>query len=243
VQEPSGVTTRRALSIIIPAYNESGNILGTLDNVSAALAPLALDAEVLVIDDGSRDGTGALVTSHAARFPGVRLLVNERNLGFGATYRRGVEAATRGHIVMVHGDNAWGAGTLRELFSHVGEADVIVGYTRNMWRSRTLTRTVISKTFTMLVNAITRRGLHYYNGLQIHRADVLKGMTIQSSGFGFQPEVLVKALQRTRTVLEVPMDLREREHGDSKAFRWKNVVDVMQTLRRLRAITGEAPDR
>ncbi|HEX6464480.1 MAG TPA: hypothetical protein VFZ98_08510, partial [Vicinamibacterales bacterium] len=97
--------------------------------------------------------------------------------------------------------------------------------------------TVISKTFTMLVNAITRRGLHYYNGLQIHRADVLQGMTIQSSGFGFQPEVLVKALSQTQTLIEVPMDLMEREHGDSKAFRWKNAVDVYHTLRRLRAIT------
>ncbi len=250
VQGPSGLTIAagvtaipRTLSIIVPAYNEADNILGTLANVTAALASLALDAEVLVIDDGSADGTGALVTANAGRFPGVRLLVNERNLGFGATYRRGVEAATRTHIVMVHGDNAWGAETLRELFSHVGEADVIAGYTRNMWRSRTLTRTIISKVFTMLVNGITRRRLRYYNGLQIHRADVLKGLTIQSAGFGFQPEVLVKALRQTNTLIEVPMDLREREHGGSKAFRLKNAIDVLQTLRRLRAITAGAPER
>ena len=228
---------RPTLSIVIPAYNEAANILGTLENVTSAVSGLALDAEIIVIDDGSADQTGALVTANAARFLGVRLLINERNRGFGATYRRGVEAATGASIVMVHGDNAWGAGTLRDLFSHVGQADIVVGYTRNMWRSRTFTRTVISKTFTMLVNAITGRGLQYYNGLQIHRAEVLKGMTIQSSGFGFQPEVLVKALGQTKTLIEVPMDLMEREHGDSKAFRWKNAVDVYQTLRRLRAIT------
>jgi glycosyltransferase involved in cell wall biosynthesis len=230
-------TTRPALSIVVPAYNEAANILGTLGNVSSALAGLGLDPEILVIDDGSRDNTADLVRSHASQFPGVRLLINERNMGFGATYRRGVDAATGAHIVMVHGDNAWGAATLRDLFSRVGQADIIIGYTRNMWRSRTVTRTVISKTFTMLVNAITGRGLQYYNGLQIHRADVLKGMTIESSGFGFQPEVLVKALQQTQTLIEVPMDLMEREHGDSKAFRWKNAVDVYRTLRRLRAIT------
>jgi hypothetical protein len=49
---------------------------------------------------------------------------------------------------MVHGDNAWGAATLRDLFSHTGDADVIVGYTRHMWRSRTWSRTIISKMFT-----------------------------------------------------------------------------------------------
>ena len=96
--------------------------------------------EILVIDDGSDDGTGALVTANLARFPNVRLLINERNLGFGWSYRRGVEAAALDHIVMVHGDNAWGHDTLREFFSHVGEADIIIGYTRDMWRQRDVAR-------------------------------------------------------------------------------------------------------
>ncbi len=230
------MSVRPTLSIVIPAFNEAANILGTLENVSSAVAGAGIDAEIIVIDDGSVDRTAAIVTANAGRFPGTRLLVNERNMGFGATYRRGVEAAAGASIVMVHGDNAWGAATLGDLFSRVGHADIVVGYTRNMWRSRTVTRTVVSKTFTMLVNAITGRGLQYYNGLQIHRADVLKGMTIESSGFGFQPEVLVKALGQTKTLVEVPMDLMEREHGDSKAFRWKNAVDVYHTLLRLRAI-------
>src|SRR5258707_2376010 len=140
-----------ALSVIIPAYCEAENILDTLENVTRALAPLQLNHEVLVIDDGSGDGTGALVTANLSRFPNVRLLTNERNIGFGASYRRGVDAAALDHIVMVHGDNAWGHDTLREFFSHVGEADIIVGYTRHMWRARTWRRTVNSKWFTILV--------------------------------------------------------------------------------------------
>ena len=62
-----------------------------------------------------------------------------------------------------------------------------------------------------------------------------KALAIESRGFDFQAEVLVKALARTRTYIEVPMDLMEREHGESKAFRLRNAVDVFQTLRRLRA--------
>jgi glycosyltransferase involved in cell wall biosynthesis len=226
-------TSPRTLSIVVPAYCEAGNILGTLENIAGALAPLDLDAEIIVVDDGSTDATRALVEANAARFTGLRLLVNERNMGFGWTYRRGVGAASRDFIVMVHGDNAWGADTLRDLFSRVGDADIIIGYTRDMRRSRTLARTVISKTFTAVVNAMTGRRLKYYNGLQIHRAGVLKSLDIESTGFGFQAEVLVKALRLTRTYIEVPMTLREREVGDSKAFRWKNVVDVAATLRRL----------
>jgi glycosyltransferase involved in cell wall biosynthesis len=230
-------TPARSLSIIIPAYCEADNILGTLTNVTRALAPLALTTEILVIDDGSTDGTGALVDRHRAEFPQVTLLVNDRNRGFGWTYRRGVEAAALDHIVMVHGDNAWGEATLREFFSHVGDADIIVGYTREMWRSRTWTRTIISKAFTLLVNMITWRGLRYYNGLQIHQAAVLKSLRIESVGYGFQAEVLLKGLQRTRTVLEVPMDLIERKQGESKAFRMKNVIDVARSLALLCAVS------
>lgn len=227
------MTTARSLSIIIPAYRESENIVDTLANVTEALAPLDLDAEILVIDDGSNDGTGDVVRAHLDRFPRVTLLVNERNMGFGWTYRRGVEAASRQHIVMVHGDNAWGSATLGELFSRVGQADIVVGYTRDMWRTRAWSRALVSKAFTLVVNVMTRRRLKYYNGLQIHKADVLKSLRIESTGYGFQAEVLVKALAMTQTVIEVPMDLREREKGESKAFRVKNAVDVIETLTRI----------
>jgi len=223
----------RSLSVIIPAYCEEENILATLENVTTAFTPLDLVHEILVIDDGSSDNTAALVEANAARFPAVTLLRNPRNMGFGWTYRRGVEAASLAHIVMVHGDNAWGWATLRDLFSQVGKADVIIGYTRDMWRVRTWTRTAISKAFTLVVNLITRRGLKYYNGLQIHPAVVLKSLTIESVGYGFQAEVLVKVLRVTKTVIEVPMDLVERDRGTSKAFTMKNVKDVLRTVRRL----------
>lgn len=226
----------RSLSVIIPAYNESENIVATLENIMTALAPLSLPYEVLVIDDGSKDTTAALVTGNLNRFPRVRLIRNERNMGFGWSYRRGVDEAALGYIVMVHGDNAWGWATLREFFSHTGEVDVIIGYTREMLRSRTWTRTFISKAFTLVINLITRRRLKYYNGLQIHRAAILKALRIESHGYGFQAEVLVKALRLATSYIEVPMDLIERQKGESKAFRMKNVMDVCRTLKLLAAL-------
>jgi dolichol-phosphate mannosyltransferase len=226
----------RSLSVIIPAYNEAGNIMATLENVATAFETLAMPHEILVIDDGSKDDTAAIVERARGRYPAVRLLKNEKNMGFGWSYRRGVDEAALAHIVMVHGDNAWGWATLREFFGRTGDADVIIGFTRDMLKSRTWARTVISKTFTLLVNLITWRHLRYYNGLQIHQAPILKSLRIESRGYGFQAEVLVKALRLTRTYVEIPMDLIEREKGESKAFRMKNVVDVMHTLRRLTAL-------
>ncbi len=79
----SGSAADRSLSVIIPAYNESDNIIATLENITTALEPLALPHEILVIDDGSKDNTAALVEASVMRFPRVRLLKNERNMGFG----------------------------------------------------------------------------------------------------------------------------------------------------------------
>jgi glycosyltransferase involved in cell wall biosynthesis len=233
----------RSLSIIVPAYNEAANILGTLENIASALSTLAIAHEILVIDDGSTDSTAGLVAASLTRFPQVRLLVNERNRGFGWTYRRGVQEASCASILMVHGDNAWSADTLRDFVSHLGEADVVIGYTRDMWRSRTWTRTAISKAFTFAVNRMTGRRLKYYNGLQIHPAAVLKALTIQSTGYGFQAEVLAKSLRLTHTFVEVPVDLMEREHGASKAFRLKNAIDVLRTLKLLWTLEWSAGSR
>src|SRR5207247_10840887 len=93
-QTPMSGVPQRSLAIIIPAYNESHNILATLENIATALESLSLCHEILVIDDGSADATAALVESHLSRFPTVQLLRNPRNMGFGWSYRRGVEASS-----------------------------------------------------------------------------------------------------------------------------------------------------
>lgn len=217
----------KGLSVIIPAFNEEANIYGTLQNVSRALRDSGiLDFEVVVVDDGSKDKTAEIVDRAALEFLGVRLIRNPKNMGFGASYRVGVEAASKAFTVMVHGDNAWGAPTLTNFFKHLGEASIIIGYTQNMLKSRTLKRTVISKTFTLLMNFITQYYLKYYNGLQIHPTKTLKSMRIVSLGYAFQPEVLIKSIQENHDYIQIGMDLMEREAGESKAFKMKNVIEV-----------------
>ena len=169
--------------------------------------------------------------------PAVRLLKNERNMGFGWSYRRGVDAAALEHIVMVHGDNAWGWATLREFFSRTGEADVIIGFTRDMWKSRTWTRTLISKTFTLLVNLITwRRSAVLQRAADSPGARPQEPAASNRAAMDFRPKCSSRRCGSTKTVVEVPMDLIEREKGESKAFRVKNFVDVFRTLKLLVAL-------
>ena len=172
----------------------------TLENVTTALEPLAIPHEILVIDDGSTRRHGGAGHVEPAPVSCRQAAVNERNMGFGWSYRRGVDAAA----LDAHRDGA------RRQRVGLRDAPRVLQPRRRGGRdhrlhaghveSRTWTRTLISKAFTLLVNLITRRRLRYYNGLQIHPAPVLKSLRIQSSGYGFQSEVLVKSLRRTKTV-------------------------------------------
>lgn len=221
----------KSLSVIIPAYNEQDNIYGTLENVSKALKMSGItDFEILVIDDGSKDKTTQIVKNAEFQFSGLRLIQNPKNMGFGATYREGVKAAKKDFTVMVHGDNAWGYETLADLFSRLGDSQVVIGYTMDMLKYRSFFRTVISKSFTFVVNQITRFKLRYYNGLQIHPTETLKKMEIVSIGYSFQPEVLIKSLMQNKEFIEIGMILTERKKGESKAFKLKNIIEVLKSF-------------
>lgn len=219
-----------SLSILIPAYNEEENILNTLNNVYYGLYGLDIKYEIIIIDDGSTDNTAILVQKNIEKYPNVFLLRNGKNKGFGYSYHRGVQNAKMKYTVMVHGDNAWGKDTLHAFFKKLGTADVVIGYTKNMWHSRHWTRTFISKSFTLLMNAMLKKNLHYYNGLQIHRSKILKQMKIKSKGYSFQAEVLIKGLRHSTSYVEVGMELMERELGITKAFKIKNILEVLTTI-------------
>jgi len=229
----SNINKKLSLSVLIPAYNEIENILATLENVTKSFSGLNILYEIIVIDDGSTDGTGNLVDKNLKNYPNVKLLRNNKNLGFGYSYNHGIENAQMQYSVMVHGDNAWGYKTLNDFFSYLGKANVIIGYTNQMWKTRHWTRTIISKSFTKLMNLLFSRNLKYYNGLQIHKTEILKDMKIISHGYAFQPEVLLKGLQGNKNYVEVGMNLIERKEGESKAFKIKNIVEVFITLWKL----------
>ena len=101
--------TNYDLSIVIPAYNEAGGIVATLDSLRSALP----DCEIIVVDDGSRDETATLV----ARYPDVRLIRHRYNKGYGGALKTGMRNATRDIVAWFDADNEHRVGHLKEMVS------------------------------------------------------------------------------------------------------------------------------
>lgn len=220
------------ISIAVAAYNEREVILDTIREILRALEGLNIEAEILVIDDASTDGTAEFCKKAKELSPIVKSYRNKANLGFGGVYFTGATLATKGRYMILPGDNAWDWASNRKIFSAIGQADIVVSYPTNP-KIRKLRRRVLTKVFTWIMNRISGRRLKYYNGPSIFKTESVRMLKNITYSFAFQAEVICQLLQRGASVVEVGVELRESPERESNAFRFKNVWGVCKSVLRL----------
>jgi glycosyltransferase involved in cell wall biosynthesis len=222
------------LSVVIPALNEEANIADAVRETVGALGDRFSDYELLLVDDGSTDRTGAIMDEIAARDPQhVRVVHNAKPHNLGGAYRKGVELARMEYLLMVPGDNENPAHALQAPFDALGRADIVIPYPVNS-EVRGLARHMVSRSYVTGLNALFGLGVRYFNGTVIHRTENLKAITIETASFAYQTEILLKLLCAGKTFVEVPIEIEPPKPGRrSRAFRWKNMVEVGRTVGRL----------
>ncbi len=218
-----------SLSIIVPAYNEAGNIELALDDLLDIVKGNEEKVEIIVVNDGSKDDTGTIAEEYAKTHPSVRVHHNNPNRGLGYSYSKGVELAEKEYIMMVPGDREICKESIRTAISLTGQADIIIPFIQNR-EQRSLTRQGISKLFTLTVNLIAGLNITYYNGPVIHNAKLLKAQEIKTAGFAYQAELLVKMILDGASFIQVSMLIQPREHGAANALKLTNWVRVGRTL-------------
>ena len=226
-------TKAKSISIIMPALNEEGNIQGSID-LAVYAAEKHFDLyEIVVVNDGSTDNTLKIVEENMKHNDKIRVISHKTPEGFGASFNTGRKDAKMKYSVMVQGDNPFSKETLQNFFSHTAEAQIVFGYIANV-DFRPWTRQVISSLYTKLLNFLLGFDLRYYNGPQIHETAWLRKLELENSGFGFQAEVLVRALKEGKNYIEVPVVCVERPGGGvTKSFKLKNICSVIRTIIRL----------
>lgn len=221
--------SNRSITIIVPALNEQGVVRQVLEDIHQVVATHFSSFELIAVNDGSKDGTGVIMDDFAMMHPHARVLHNPTNIGLGASFQRGLLDAKCSYVMLLCGDGGLPARSLPAIFEQVGKADLVIPYMVNLKRIKTPMRYMLSRTYANLLNHTFGFRLNYYNGLPVYPRRLLEAITITSSGFGFQGEILVKLLKSGCTYVEVGVDGAE-ETGRSAALRWRNIISVARTF-------------
>jgi len=201
--------------VVIPTYNEVESIGALLDELAT------LDVDVLVIDDGSPDGTAQICKAH-----GIEVIERRGKQGLGSAYRAGFQIALdRGYenIIEMDTDGSHQVRDLVAMMQWIGSADLLIG---SRWvaggqiKNWSKFRELLSKSANKYANVVLSLGVADTTaGFRIYSASLLKNMDIQtiaSEGYCFQIEMTRRALARGGSIAEVPITFIEREHGVSK---------------------------
>lgn len=220
------------VTVVMPALNEERNVRAAIDNVLAAFDDYGIRGELIVIDDGSTDGTGEIVAERARADARVSHVRHERPQGIGASFWDGVGRAAAPAVTMLPGDNEndpWEILRYCPLLEHV---DIVIPFVFNR-EARPLWRNALSYLYRFIVNTTFFVNFNYTNGTVLYRKSLLEELEYRSSGFFFQADILVRTVKRGYLFAEVPYRLGMRREGLSKAVTFPSFVRVVRGYLRL----------
>jgi glycosyltransferase involved in cell wall biosynthesis len=214
-----GLPADELLTVIVPCLNEEASVAGTVEAIQKLALKLPLPVQILLVDDGSTDGTPAVMAEICRRVPSCRMIANPRNLGIGRSVLNAYADVEPGSWVsVIPGDNEVDVQSLRGFVEMRESYDVILGYIQNPV-IRSFTRRLVSKIFLAVVNLLYGFDFRYLNGLKLYRVEALAGIPVVSSGHAFNGELLAKAILRQPLLRigQAPFVMRGRTHGSTKA--------------------------
>jgi glycosyltransferase involved in cell wall biosynthesis len=220
------------LSVVIPVYNEKS----TLEEVLARVRAVPIDKEIVIIDDGSTDGTRELLEM-VEKEPGTKVFYHQRNRGKGAAVRTGL-AASQGDIVIIQdADLEYFPEEYPELIAPVlkGMADVVYGSRFKGKPNRVLfyRHYLANKFLTMLSNIFTNLNLSdMATCYKVFRREVVQAIPLRQDRFGFDPEITAKIARRRLRVFEVAISYNGRTYEEGKKIRGKDAIKALWCILR-----------
>ena len=225
------------LSVVIPVFNEEATIATVIDRVRAVDLP----TEIIVVDDGSSDGTRAVLEGLGGRIDHLILL--ERNSGKGAAVKAGFAVATGDVIVIQDADLEYDPEDFHELLKPIvlANADLVLGSRMTgakPQRAYYYWHYVGNHFITLIARVLYNTTLSdIYTCYKMFRRSQLEGLVVASDGFDFDAEFLAKLLKRRLVVYEVPVAYYGRSYDEGKKIRWHHTVGVIWNLFKYRVVS------
>src|SRR5438046_2530361 len=226
------IYTDPLLSVVMPVYNERT----TIDAIVRRVLAVPLRIELIVVDDGSTDGTSEILDALKRELSFT--LVRQANAGKGAALRRGFAAVAGDLVVIQDADLEYSPEEYPELIDLIlkGHADVVYG-SRFLGRHRVFlfTHYLGNRIVTLATNILYNTMLtDMETCYKVMRVDVLRSMTLKSNGFGIEPELTAKIFKRGYRVYEIPITYDGRGYDEGKKIGWRDGVVALWVLLRYR---------
>ena len=224
-----GALTDPLLSVVMPVFNERE----TIEEIIPRVLAVPLRIELIVVDDGSTDGTRDLLTGLAAKYP-FKLVFQPKNAGKGNAIRRGFADVTGDIVVIQDADLEYSPEEFPELISLIcqGRADVVYG-SRFLGRHRVFlfTHYAGNRLLTLITNALYNTMLSDMETCyKVMRTEVLRSFSLESDGFGIEPELTAKIFKRGYRVYEVPITYDGRGYEEGKKITWRDGIVALWVL-------------
>ena len=211
------MTANPFISFIIPVYNEEHNIREVLKNLYSILfSNTEWDSEVIVIEDGSSDMTREVILEESKKYPGIQLILHEKNQGYTASLKDGIQKSKGEFLMYVGADEEFDCSEIPNFVSLFikNEADVVLGvrWQRNAYK---LFRFFLSVIYIFLLNHLFKLRVNDYNWSQAWRRELLERIDLKSKSLFVLPEIIIKAYDLKYRIKEVPSNHRGRQFGKS----------------------------
>ena len=228
----------RKLSVIVPVYNERTTLVEVLRRMRAVELPDGIDREIIVVDDGSTDGTREVLRQLGDST--VRVILHDGNRGKGAAVRTGIGVANGDYILIQDADLEYDPEDWPKLLTPVfrGKATVVygsrfTGERRNMLFLHWMGNRMLSLTTNVLYNTTLSDMETCY---KLFDRRVLDGITIRSDRFDFEPEITAKVLRQGVRIYEVPISYTGREFDEGKKITWRDGFAALYALVKFRFV-------
>ncbi len=219
------------ISFLIPAYNERATILEVLDRIEA----LGLDRQLIVVDDGSTDGTTALLEEWQQGRDGV-VLLRQPNSGKGAAIRAAIPHIDGDIAVIQDADGEYDPADVPGLIAPIenGRADVVFGSRLSGGRPQRaylFWHLVGNRFLSLLTNVLFNTTISdMETGYKAFRVDVLRSLDLRESDFGIEPEITAKVCKRKLRIYELPVSYYGRTYEEGKKITWRDGFKAVKVL-------------
>jgi dolichol-phosphate mannosyltransferase len=224
--------TPLSLSVVVPALNEERHVASVVAGIREALEQGGWDWEVIIVNDGSTDRTGEIANGLSETDQRIKVLHHDRPGGVGFSFRHGASVATKDAVTWVPGDGENELSETLKYLTLLEHVDIVVPFVLNTG-VRSLGRRLLSTLYLWIINLSFGISYTYTNGAAAYRREVLEVVKLSSNGFFFSTECLIKSTRAGFIFAEVPVRLRARGGGRSKAMSLRALNSVVSDFLKL----------